>query len=92
MDGNVKYGNNLTNVQIQRLKKLLLEYRDCFSFSLHELGYTKITEMVIRLNDSDPIVTDCNALRSIFAKRDLIPKISRWWIQFLVSNFVRGVR
>lgn len=29
------------------------------------------------------IVTDCNALRSTFTKRDLIPRISRWWIQFL---------
>ncbi|XP_028165519.1 uncharacterized protein LOC114356506 [Ostrinia furnacalis] len=29
------------------------------------------------------IVTDCNALRSTFTKRDLVPRISRWWIQFL---------
>lgn len=29
------------------------------------------------------IVSDCNALRSTFTKRDLIPRISRWWIQFL---------
>ncbi|CAH2097483.1 unnamed protein product [Euphydryas editha] len=29
------------------------------------------------------IVTDCNALRSTFTKKDLIPRISRWWIQFL---------
>lgn len=29
------------------------------------------------------ILTDCNALRSTFIKRDLIPRISRWWIQFL---------
>lgn len=29
------------------------------------------------------IITDCNALRSTFTKRDLIPRISRWWIQFL---------
>ncbi|CAH2218043.1 jg26686 [Pararge aegeria aegeria] len=29
------------------------------------------------------IVTDCNALRATFTKKDLIPRISRWWIQFL---------
>lgn len=29
------------------------------------------------------IFTDCHALRSTFTKRDLIPRISRWWIQFL---------
>lgn len=29
------------------------------------------------------IVTDCSALRSTFTKRDLVPRISRWWIQFL---------
>lgn len=27
------------------------------------------------------IVTDCNALRSTLIKRDLIPRIARWWIQ-----------
>lgn len=29
------------------------------------------------------IVTDCNVLRSTFTKRDFIPRISRWWIQFM---------
>lgn len=29
------------------------------------------------------IITDCNALRSTLVKRDLIPRISRWWVQFL---------
>lgn len=27
------------------------------------------------------IVTDCSALRSTFTKRDLIPRIARWWLQ-----------
>jgi transposase InsO family protein len=27
------------------------------------------------------ILTDCNALRTTLTKRDLIPRISRWWIQ-----------
>lgn len=29
------------------------------------------------------IVTDCNALRTTMTKRDLIPRIARWWLQFL---------
>lgn len=28
------------------------------------------------------IVTDCNALRTTLTKRDVIPRISRWWVQF----------
>ncbi|CAH0713399.1 unnamed protein product, partial [Brenthis ino] len=28
------------------------------------------------------IVTDCSALRTTFTKRDLTPRIARWWIQF----------
>lgn len=29
------------------------------------------------------IVTDCNALRTTLTKRDLVPRIARWWLQFL---------
>lgn len=29
------------------------------------------------------IVTNCSALRATFTKRDLVPRISGWWIQFL---------
>lgn len=28
------------------------------------------------------ILTDCNALRTTLSKRDLIPRIARWWVQF----------
>lgn len=27
------------------------------------------------------IITDCNALRTTLTKRDLIPRVARWWIQ-----------
>lgn len=27
------------------------------------------------------IVSDCNALRATFVKRDLTPRVGRWWIQ-----------
>lgn len=29
------------------------------------------------------IITDCNALRTTLTKRDLVPRIARWWLQFL---------
>lgn len=28
------------------------------------------------------IITDCSALRTTLSKRDIIPRISRWWLQF----------
>lgn len=27
------------------------------------------------------VVTDCNALRSTFTKKDLVPRFGRWWLQ-----------
>lgn len=35
---------------------------------------------VYLLGKSFKIVTDCSALRSTFEKRDLIPRIARWWL------------
>lgn len=33
------------------------------------------------------IYTDCNALRTTLTKRDLIPRIARWWLQICEYNF-----
>lgn len=33
------------------------------------------------------IFTDCNALRSILVKRDLIPRIAPWWLQLQEYDF-----
>lgn len=33
------------------------------------------------------VVTDCNALRATFTKRDLVPRIARWWIAIQEYNF-----
>lgn len=33
------------------------------------------------------LVTDCNALRATFTKRDLMPRIARWWIGMQEYNF-----
>lgn len=32
------------------------------------------------------IVTDCNSLRATFEKRDLIPRVARWWSQLQEFN------
>lgn len=33
------------------------------------------------------VVTDCNALRATFAKRDLLPRIGRWWLEMQEYTF-----
>jgi len=33
------------------------------------------------------VVTDCNALRATFAKRDLLPRIGRWWLEVQEFTF-----
>lgn len=33
------------------------------------------------------VVTDCNALRATFLKRDLIPRIARWWLEVQEYTF-----
>nr|CAI5836698.1 unnamed protein product [Callosobruchus analis] len=33
------------------------------------------------------VVTDCNSIRSTFTKKDLVPRIARWWITTLEFNF-----
>jgi hypothetical protein len=33
------------------------------------------------------VITDCNSLRATFLKRDLIPRVARWWIALQEYNF-----
>lgn len=33
------------------------------------------------------VVTDCNALRTTLTKRDLIPRIGRWWLSTQEFDF-----
>lgn len=33
------------------------------------------------------IITDCNSLRATFQKRDMIPRVARWWEQMQEYNF-----
>lgn len=47
---------NLSEEHRAALKDVLTEYRDCFSSSLKDLGYTNATKMTIDLEDSQPVV------------------------------------
>jgi hypothetical protein len=33
------------------------------------------------------VVTDCNALRTAFSKKDLIPRVARWWLEVQDYDF-----
>lgn len=33
------------------------------------------------------VVTDCSALRTAFSKKDLIPRVARWWLEVQDFNF-----
>ncbi|KAL0867941.1 hypothetical protein ABMA27_008614 [Loxostege sticticalis] len=52
----IKCGESLTEEERLELQKLLSQYGDRFSQSLKDLGYTNVTEMVIELEDTQPIV------------------------------------
>lgn len=58
------------------------EERDFHSFELETLAVVCSLKKfrVYLLGQNFKIVTDCNALRSTFSKRDLIPRIARWWL------------
>jgi len=39
------------------------------------------------------VITDCNALKTAMEKRDLIPRIARWWLriqEFDIENSHRS--
>lgn len=62
--------NKLSPGERIRLQKLIEKYRNCFSSGLHDLGYTNLTEMVIELEDTDPVVY--RPYRMSYADRTLV--------------------
>lgn len=56
MNISVNCNPKLDTNQRQQLKGVLERYGDRFSNSLHDLGFTTITEMTIELIDDEPIV------------------------------------
>lgn len=58
------------------------EEKHYHSYELETLAVIRSLEKfrVYLLGREFKIVTDCSALRSTFMKRDLIPRIARWWL------------
>lgn len=52
----INFNPNLTSEQRSALDEILHEYKDCFSSTLKDLGYTNVTEMTIDLHDAEPVV------------------------------------
>lgn len=63
------------------------EERHLLSYELETLAIVcslrKFRVYLLGINDK--IVTDCHALRTTLVKRDLVPRIARWWLQ--ISEF-----
>lgn len=60
----------LTKNEQGELQSLLSKYGDCFSSGLKDLGFTNVTEMVIELEDSEPVVY--RPYRMSYAERTLV--------------------
>lgn len=58
------------------------EERHYHSYELETLAVVRSLEKfrVYLLGKTFKVVSDCSALRSTFLKRDLIPRIARWWL------------
>lgn len=70
----VAYYSRQTTVDEQKLHSFELETLAVIS----SLSKFRVYLLGIKFK----IVTDCNALRTTLTKRDLIPRIARWWVQF----------
>lgn len=68
-------------------RQTTLEERHLHSYELETLAIVCSLKKfrVYLLGIEFKIVTDCNALRTTLTKRDLIPRIARWWL--LISEF-----
>lgn len=56
LDESVQCGDTITSGQKLEIQRLLSKFKDCFSSGLKDLGFTNATEMVIELNDVEPVV------------------------------------
>lgn len=56
LDTDIKYGEQLNNDEVTKLKNLLKKYAVCFSSSLKDLGLTNVVQMQIELTDMRPVV------------------------------------
>lgn len=66
----VNCSQDLTEGQRVELQEVLARYKDCFSSGLKDLGFTNTTEMVIELDDNEPVVY--RPYRMSYAERLLV--------------------
>lgn len=70
-------------------KQTTIEQRHYHSYELetmavvYALQYFRVYLLGLRFT----VVTDCSALRTTFSKRDLVPRVGRWWLQVQDFNF-----
>lgn len=70
IDETIHCNDKLSKGERLELQQLLSTYSDCFSSGLKDLGYTDTTEMVIELNDMEPVVY--RPYRMAFSERSLV--------------------
>lgn len=70
-------------------KQTTMEQRQYHSYELETMAvvYALHHFRVYLLGLHFTVVSDCNALRTTFAKRDLIPRVGRWWLQVQEFTF-----
>lgn len=69
----VPSNENITQSESDALIKLLNEFRDCFAFSVNELGCANDTEMEIKLHDTTPVVY--RPYRLSYSEREVVRNI-----------------
>lgn len=84
IDTSLKCGDTLTVTQKLKLKNLLDDYKNCFSSSLRDLGFTTQTEMTIDLTDSEPVVY--RPYRLSYTERQQVKDMVQ---EMLDSNIIR---
>ncbi|CAK1601296.1 unnamed protein product [Parnassius mnemosyne] len=70
IDETINCSSQLTDEQTLELQRLLSKYKECFSNGLYDLGFTNATEMVIELEDSEPVVY--RPYRMSYTERQLV--------------------
>lgn len=79
-----RHGDGMLRPVAYYSRKTTKDEQNLHSFELETLAVIASLKRyrVYLLGLKFKIVTDCNALRTTLTKRDLIPRISRWWVQF----------
>jgi hypothetical protein len=95
------FGEDVNYNDKVKCKTLLTEFEDRISHSMATIGKTDAAKMEIKLITQEPVacspywmplaekevVTDCNALWTAFSKKDIIPRVGRWWLQVQEFDF-----